>query len=137
MEKFRAQDGSYNQVQNSELGGAYAAFVVLDAYQSLQRNIPDRDALISSIQTVRCDDGSYGFQPGALHGTTPTTVAAVLALRECGVEPLGSAQKWLRERYCGLGGFTAGPLTPVPDLLSTGCALYALSVYGDYCDEII
>lgn len=136
LEKYRSQDGAYNQIESANSGSAYAAFVVLDAYQSLGRKIPDEQALIDSINSVRCADGSYGFEPGALHGTTPTTVAAILALRECGCELDPAAQQWLRHRYCGLGGFTAGPLTPVPDLLSTACALYALSLYGDHCQDI-
>ncbi|NRA37859.1 MAG: terpene cyclase/mutase family protein [Planctomycetes bacterium] len=136
LEMYRSEDGSYNQEPSAAHGSAYAAFVVLDAYQSLQLPIPDRDALITSIQSVRCADGSYGFQPGALQGTTPTTAAAVLALRECGIEPEAAAHQWLRDRFCGLGGFTAGPLTPVPDLLSTACALYTMSIYGDHADDL-
>lgn len=136
LETYQSKDGAYNQEQSAAHGSAYACFIVLDAYQSLGLMPPRMEALLQCIKAVRCDDGSYSLLPQEKIGTTPTTCAALLALDQIG-EPLDTdCQSWLRSRLSPAGGFVAGPLTPVPDLLSTATALHGLSLFDDDCSDL-
>lgn len=136
LEMYRSQDGAYHQNHESPLGSAYACFIVMDAYQSLEQTLPRPEAMLRCIQAVDCGDGSFGLQSGDKAGTTPTTCAALLALQQLGQDLPEASHAWLRGRYSRAGGFVAGALTPVPDLLSTATALHALSLYGDICADI-
>jgi prenyltransferase beta subunit len=72
-------------------------------------------------------DGAYSNQPGASRGLTTSTAAAVLLLRHLGETPGANLADWLLARAHPQGGFYALPDAPVPDLLSTACALHALA----------
>lgn len=136
LESFCSVDGAYNQEKKARSGSAYACFLVMDAYQCLGLSVPRPSALISCIQAVACGDGGFSLLPQEKMGTTPTTCAALIALEQCGEQIPKHSEAWLRERWSPSGGFVAGPLTPVPDLLSTATALHGLSLFGDDCSDI-
>lgn len=98
----------------------YHGFLALGALQDLGLAIPDPEAVVKAILALRSPDGSFG-------GTTPTTAGALTALRNLGASTPPGATDWLLERAHPKGGFTAGPATPLPDLLSTAVALHALA----------
>ncbi len=136
LESYASADGAYNQNKDEQNGSAYACFIVMDAYQSLGESIPRPEAMLACIHAVYCGDGGYSLLPQETAGTTPTTCAALLALRQLGSDVPAESQMWLRDRNSGAGGFVAGPLTPMPDLLSTATALHALSLYDYDCSDI-
>ena len=136
LEAYCSVDGAYNQEKMQATGSAYACFIVLDAYQCLGIEVPRKQAIIDCIQAVSCGDGGFSLLPQERSGTTPTTCAALIALDQCGVSIPARSQQWLRDRYSPTGGFVAGPLTPVPDLLSTATALHGLSLFDDECADI-
>lgn len=66
------------------------------------------------------------------HASLPCPVmAALLVLERSFNRPVNELKKEVLSYYNGKGGFKATPLTPVPDLLSTAVALYALRFAGE------
>jgi hypothetical protein len=126
IEIFRTPDGGYG-APGADHGSAYAAFLALGAYQDLGRTMPDSAGVLASLRGLRTADGSYDNVPGRSSGLTAATVAAVMVMRHLGAEPDRDAGMWLLDRCHAHGGFFASPAAPVPDLLSTGIALHALS----------
>ena len=98
----------------------YHGFLALGALQDLGIPLPDPEAVVKAITALQGPDGSYGQ-------TTPTTAAAITALRNLGAPVPAGATDWLLERAHPKGGFTATPGAPLPDLLSTATALHALT----------
>ena len=43
--------------------------------------------------------------------------------------------EWVKKQYRGMGGFSSSPEIPIPDMLSTGVALFTLAVCGNNMAE--
>jgi len=84
---------------------AYNAFLMMLVCEDLEREFP-----LHKIWPIRRDD------------PTPNVAAAVILN---GRQDAQTAEL-LMKRHCGSGGFCAGAGVTVPDLLSTGVALFAL-----------
>ena len=127
FEVFRSMDGGYSSNLNESKGNVYHGFLVLGAYQDLKIRIPDPRGLVSSIQSLQIKNGGYAGKPGIFVGSTPTTAAALIALRHLDVLRSPRASEWLLSQSYSEGGFLAGDSVPIPDLLSTATALHALA----------
>jgi prenyltransferase beta subunit len=110
-----------------EHGTVYDCFLALGAYQDLNCEPPHTDRIARCVEAAGSSDGAYGNTPGARHGTTTNTAAAVLVLHALGLSVAGTVAEWLLHRCDETGGFRAGPTAPTPDLLSTATALHALA----------
>ncbi len=138
VESYRAADGGYNPQAGRECGTAYGGFLAVGAYQDAQVPVPEPDRLVNSIELLRTAEGGYFNErpcpsagahqtgPGGVAGTNPTA-AAVSVLRHLAQPVAPAVSEWLLARVCRSGGFSAGPATSTPDLLSTATALHALS----------
>jgi prenyltransferase beta subunit len=124
--EFRSADGGFNTERGEETGTAYGAFVALGAYQDLRTPVPDPDALVRSILSLRAADGSLSNFPDAQVGITPATAGGIALLRQLDVPVPTAFGDWLLKRAHPQGGFRALPDAPMPDLLSTATALHAL-----------
>jgi prenyltransferase beta subunit len=127
LEEHRSADGGYQSRRGAPHGNAYDAFLALGAYQDLGRPMPDPDALVRSVGTLRAADGGFSNHPDANVGATPATAAAVMVLRQLGAPIPDGTPAWLLARCQPEGGFLAAPGAPMPDLLSTATALHALT----------
>jgi len=127
VESFRSADGGYDTTPKAPAGSAYGAFMALGTYQDLGRELPEPHAVLASLQRLRAADGSYAIAPGLPSGLTPITAAAVVASRHLGAAADRDAGMWLLDRCHASGGFFVAREAPMPDLLSTGTALHALS----------
>jgi hypothetical protein len=127
VEGFRSADGGYDTTPASPAGSAYGAFMALGTYQDLGRELPNPEKVLASLQGLRAADGSYAIYPGLPSGLTPITAAAVVASRHLGAAADRDAGMWLLDRCHASGGFFVAREAPMPDLLSTGTALHALS----------
>ncbi len=108
--------------------GAYAAFLALGALQDLGLALPDEGLVLAALANLRAKDGSFANQPGALIGSTPATVAAVMVSHAYGRTAAPEVATWLQARQqLPAGGFLAHPQAPFGDLLSTATALHALA----------
>jgi hypothetical protein len=98
--------------------------------------IRDQRALIRCFDSLKTKDGAYADQPGLSFGTTTVTAAAVVLLSYLGEKVDPSVGKWLVLRHSKHGGFLATPNAPIPDLLSTATALFALQTLRYPLEEI-
>ena len=127
LESFRSADGGYAVSEGAATGSAYACFLALGACEDLAASLNNPEGLFHCLDGVRAADGGYANHPGASAGSTPATAAAVMVIRHLDRAPDHRVASWLLERCHTDGGFFAAPDAPMPDLLSTGTALHALS----------
>jgi len=131
LESYRTDDGGYEQDPGrNDCASAYACFLAWLAYQDAGYPMPNPEALLSCLSGLRREDGSYANARSVNTGSTTATAAAVVLLREMGHRVDDATVNCLLQRRDPAGGFRAGKWTPVPDLLSTASALYALSRAG-------
>ena len=126
LETWRSADGGYGGQLGAESGNLYHCFLALGAYQDLRRPIPAPAELRACVEGMRTADGAFANEKNLSLGTTPTTAAGAVLLRELGGTVAPETGRWLLARCAGRGGFVAVPQTPYPDLLSTATALHAL-----------
>lgn len=127
IETHRSTDGGYGPTPGGDSGTVYHSFLALGAYQDLDRELPNPEGLGRCVSGLRAGDGAFANQRGLKLGTTPTTAAAVVLLRELYLPVPPAVGDWLIARCDGRGGFRATPNAPLPDLLSTATALHALA----------
>lgn len=126
IEAYRSDDGGFNETRGEAEGSAYGAFLAVAAYQDLERDLPQAERVLASVQALATADGGFSNYRGLPVGTTPAFSAAENVLRALG-QPLDADRaSWLMDRRQH-GGFLAVPGAPMPDLLSTAVALYALT----------
>ncbi len=136
IETFRSADGGYSHVsKNAEYGTVYAAFLAMLAMEDLGRQLPEPGKVLESIDGLRTIDKSFANQRG-LRGGTSSTAAALVVLSRLGVPVDPTSGDWLMARAHEQGGFKASEHAPMPDLLSTATALFALRTIRMSLDDI-
>jgi hypothetical protein len=139
IEKYRCPDGGYNVSIAAPHRSAYGCFLALGAYQDLNMDMQDHNAVANCIKALRTPDGAYSNDFATQIASTPATAAALTVLHYLN-EPVDNlSTNWLLSRLCPKGGFTA-MATPgqdgIPDLLSTATSLHALALIGIPIDNI-
>ena len=136
LDELRRADGGWAAEADIDHSSVYSTFVALGALQDLDEKIPDPEA-VRRYLAARCnDEGGYEADVELPVPTTPTTAAAVDALRQLGAEPSPRSVHWLRRRMHPQGGFLAADGAPMPDLLSTAVALHSLVGLGASIDDV-
>ena len=123
---FRSVDGAYDIEPGSAHGTLYGCFLAIGAYEDLDADLPEPAAVVACVERLRTDDGGYANGQDLPVGLTPTTAAAVALLRTLDRPIPSDVATWLLARHSNAGGFFATPAAPIPDLLSTATALFAL-----------
>jgi hypothetical protein len=137
LEAYRTPDGGYNATAEAAAGTAYGAYLALGAYQDLRQPLPSPERLLLSLNHLRSRDGAYGNHPAMPVGQTSATAAAIAVRRQLSEAGSDAALgDWLLARVHAQGGFTAAPLVPAPDLLSTATGLHALATLHCSLDPI-
>jgi prenyltransferase beta subunit len=108
----------------------YGSFLAVLALAAADLPLADPQDLERGTASLRCHDGSYGDRPALACGTTTVTAAAIVLLAQLGRPVPSAATDWLLEQGTASGGFVATPGAPVPDLLSTATARFALQCAG-------
>jgi prenyltransferase beta subunit len=127
VEAHRTADGGYSVVPDAKTGTAYAAFLALGAYQDLGVQIPNALQLVQSLKFLETPEGAWANERGVNVGSTNPTAAMVNLLCNLHMPVNQVVGDWLLARAHSDGGFTASPLSPMPDLLSTATTLHALA----------
>ena len=131
MAEYRSSDGGYQQRgKGLDVGSVYASFIAWLVYLDVDKDMPDKDGLSSCLSAFRLEDGSYVNDLSVKTGATTATAAAVVLLRGLGVRVGDDTISQLLSRAVVSGGFLAGEMAPMPDLLSTATTLYALRKVG-------
>ncbi|MCD6288768.1 MAG: hypothetical protein J7M12_06595 [Candidatus Hydrogenedentes bacterium] len=127
IEEYRSDDGGYHHMtKHASRGSVYAAFLAISVYEEFGVDIPRIDRLRAGLDGLKTGCGAYMNEADALCSGTNATAAAVVARSRLGDEVEPATRDWLLAQHCPEGGFRANPHTPVPDLLSTATALFAL-----------
>ena len=126
IEGHRSADGGYDLRPGASQGSLYGCFLALGTYQDVGADLPSPGGMLECIERLRTIDGGYTNHLDLPLGLTPATAAAVVLKRQLDAAPEPALEQWLLGRCRPGGGFFAGPMAPVPDLLSTATALHAL-----------
>ena len=127
LESFRKPDGGYDGASHKPHGTAYGSFLALGAYQDLGKFPPRPLSIVQSLKRLETPDHAWNNSPGLPVGSTNPTAGAVTLLRHLHLPLNPAIGDWLLARLHPQGGFTAVPVAPMPDLLSTATALHALA----------
>ena len=114
----------------------YSSFMAFSAFQDLDEEMPDRDALTEWLFSKEAEEEGFARTDSEAAGLTPVTSGAIVLLKYLNADVPKSASQWLLGRHCNDGGFFAASMLPMPDLLSTATALHALSSLRTPIDEI-
>jgi hypothetical protein len=79
---------------------------------------------------LKMKNGLYASEYGLDRHTTNAAVGALLLLSSLGRPAEEGISRWLLRQHHEQGGFVAAPGVPVPDLVSTATALFALRRAG-------
>ncbi len=133
LQEYRSSDGGFHTMQGASCGSVYGSFLALGAYQDLQVDCPDGEALAASVRGLQMPDGGFSNEPALAMSATPATAAALCILHYLRQAVPESAVRWLLDHAHPGGGFTAIAFAGgagIPDLLSTATALHALALVG-------
>ncbi|MEM1177024.1 MAG: prenyltransferase/squalene oxidase repeat-containing protein [Acidobacteriota bacterium] len=133
---LRRDDGGWAMQDDDEASTSYGTFLAVAAMQDLGLPIGRPADAIEFLERMALPEGGYAPDARTAVATTPTTAAAVVALRQLGGRGSDQAADWLLQRYHRQGGFLAADGAPMPDLLSTAVALHALSVLDATPDRL-
>lgn len=126
-EKFRSNKGYKLNITDNQ-HSIYALFLAILAHEECKTNFPfSTDEMVNIIENSKTTDGAFADQPGLKKGTTTVTAAVILVLYKLGIMPETKLIEWVQKQYSLHGGFRASPLAPIPDLLSTGTAMFSLN----------
>ncbi|MBA4387934.1 MAG: hypothetical protein C0404_08125 [Verrucomicrobia bacterium] len=128
LEQYRSRDGGYAQVPGTDQGEAYACFLAGIAYEDLGLSIPKQLKALRSITRLELPSGGYAGSGASGVAATTTTASAAVIRAVIHLPVSKKTTEWLLNRYDPSGGgFRATEEAPLPDLLSTATALFALS----------
>jgi len=130
VESYRSEDGGYHIERGAKCGSIYGCFLAYAAYQDLAAELPEVERVADSIEALHIDGGLYASEQGFDKPTTNAAVGALLMLSSLGRSAGNRAGEWLLEQHHAKGGFVAAPEVPIPDLVSTATALFALRKTG-------
>jgi prenyltransferase beta subunit len=128
LELCRAPDGGYNTVPAPVAGSVTGTFFALGAYDDLDVFPPSPLKTLASLDKLRTPDGACANEPGLTDGTTLATAGIAILDARLHRKTNPRIVPWLLAQCHCEGGFLASPGAPLPDLLSTATALYAMHV---------
>lgn len=127
IERYRADDGGYNQIEQADSGSAYACFLAYGAYADHGLPLPDAEGALRSLLSLATPSGGWANDTLFPVANVPATAAAITVLRNLRHPVPPATADWLLGSYhVESGGFLPFPEAPLPDLLSTAVALHAL-----------
>lgn len=135
-DRFRASDGGFHENDNSGISHPYAIFMGVNLYQDCGLRMPDIVKAVAALEKCRTGQGAFHNPGGGGRGMLLSSCAAILALRQLTGKADSPALQWLSGQQGETGGFHASPDSPMPDLLSTGVALYTLKICGHSLDSM-
>lgn len=126
IERYRSEDGGYNQSDDSATGSAYACFLAFGAYSDHRLALPDPDGIARCLKALEVPGGAWANDVELPIPNVPATAAAVTLSRNLRLPIPPETPAWFLNSLHPSGGFLPFPGAPIPDLLSTAVALHAL-----------
>lgn len=128
IEKFRTDEGGYEQSPNAAHGSCYGCLLAYGAYADHQKLPPNHEGLAECLDDLRTTEGAWANDTNIPIGSGPATAAAITLCRNLR-HPIESEKTTHALMQCfdlESGGFKAIPNAPMPDMLSTAVILHAL-----------
>ena len=115
---------SFEVVPNMDSESPYAQFILYSLCEDTGNTPP-----VANLTPYSIDGGGYANTRQGSPSTNATAAALMVAGQSEGYTSTRDAE-WLRDEQKPNGGWCAEQNTPLPDLLSTATALFALHCYG-------
>jgi hypothetical protein len=125
------QPEAFAGVPNGDPHSPYSRFMWLSMAEDSGRRVGNRKEIAEAMRAYRVPGGGYSNVRGAYAATTNATSAAIMVIGQSEGYRESGDSSYLRELQHGSGGFGAAERVPVPDLLSTATALFALRQCGE------
>ncbi len=129
LARFRTPQGGFANFADSDETNIYSCFLALGAFQDIGRPLPDRQAFIRCVRSLRRGSGGFVNRHNAPVASPPATAAAIVIARCLGDPVKEKTIRWLLDQHDG-AGFVAARGVCGPDLLSTAVALHSLALSG-------
>lgn len=126
IEKYRTEDGGYNQAEGNETGSAYACFLAYGAYSDHGLSLPNEKGVARCLDSLKAPGGAWANDVELPVPNIPATAAAITLCRNLRLPIPSETPGWILNSFHPGGGFLPFPMAPLPDLLSTAVALHAL-----------
>ncbi|MDF1813895.1 MAG: prenyltransferase/squalene oxidase repeat-containing protein [Verrucomicrobiales bacterium] len=128
IEKYRTEDGGYNQAKGMKTGSAYACFLAYGAYADHGRELPNPEGVTACLNSLQQANGAWANDTFLPVANVPATAAAVTLCRNLRMPVPAETGKWILEDcyHSFSGGLLPFPGAPLPDLLTTAVGLHAL-----------
>jgi prenyltransferase beta subunit len=135
VQSHRAQTGGYGLEPGSSRPSIYGCFLAQSACDDFGIESPDAEGILRCVEGLGTGNGSYANERGAPASTNAVVGAVLLSLRGGRrIDP--ASPRWLVSQHRPEGGFLAAPGMPVPDLVSTATAVFALRAADAVADGI-
>ncbi|NOY74950.1 MAG: hypothetical protein GXP32_04060 [Kiritimatiellaeota bacterium] len=138
---YRSNDGGFSHFAKlAENSTPYGVFMAMNALAELEcgGKVFDSAILANCVEQCRLNGGSFSNAPEDSSGGLNATAAAAAVLAEfaaAGSSDFDSTVDYIRSMRFSAGGFKAGALAPLPDILSTATAILALNLLDANMDE--
>ena len=127
LRQHLAPDGGFGPRPDPSQSTAYACFLGVGACEDLDMDVPDPGRLLACLEGFRTPDGGYADTPGQATGITPITAGMVVLRRHLSLPGDAGLNLWIVDRLHPAGGFLVTAEAPIPEMVSTATALYALA----------
>ncbi|MGQ1788052.1 prenyltransferase/squalene oxidase repeat-containing protein [Saccharicrinis sp. GN24d3] len=121
----------FKHVPHEDARTPYTQFIWLSLLEDTGNKLADKTKTEACLERYRHKDGGYMNVEGGSTATTNATTAALSVLGQLNGTSQDDAIRFLKSMQEATGGFKAVPSSPVPDLLSTATALFALKCYEE------
>lgn len=108
----------------------YSLFVRLSLVEDTGKRVAEPKEWLDALHDYQTPDGGYSNQKDGTTATVNATAAALCVLKQLKSPEADAAAHFLLCRQHTSGGYAASPDAPLPDLLSTATALFALHING-------
>lgn len=136
LARFRCPDNGFAVHTGTDWANIYGSFLALSLLQELGSQPAEKDGYLEFIKSLSLADGSYINHKQIPIGSAPATAAGMLIMHYITGKSDPDSAMWLKDQFLPEGGCKASPLSPQPDLLSTGVSLFALRQTGTQIGEL-
>ncbi len=121
---------TFKVVPHQDSKAPYTQFVWLSLLEDTQNEIENRQQVLNDLSAYQVGKGGYTNLKGHEVASTNATAAALMIKGQLETYKPSPAVYQLGQMQEVIGGFKAVKESPIPDLLSTATALFALRSYG-------
>lgn len=130
LEMFRVKDHGYNLSFNAKASSVYGTYLGFEAYQNLDREIPNEVKALKTITDLKSRDGQWGTDKDLAQGNASSCNFAIALLQALEDEIPIANLEYLLNQSAPAGGFLATSAMPFGDIQTTALALQSFKYQG-------